>query len=126
MMKISNLFRFRAIWQTLSSLLRLRLSPEVDRDEDLAGGAAAVTEAAGMFPVEPPPPPTSCAARWASSRAVGLLLAAVVAAVAAASMKRSAEISSASDLLKRELIPLPNARPGDEAEGTLRQNRSGK
>ena len=123
MMKISNLFRFRAIWQTLSSLLRLRLSPEVDRDEDLAGGAAAVTEA-GMFPVEPPPP-TSCAARWASSRAVGLLLAAVVAAVAA-SMKRSAEISSASDLLKRELIPLPNARPGDEAEGTLRQNRSGK
>ena len=123
MMKISNRLRFRAIWQTLSSLLRLRLSPEVDRDEDLAGGAAAVTEA-GMFPVEPPPP-TSCAARWASSRAVGLLLAAVVAAVAA-SMKRSAEISSASDLLKRELIPLPNARPGDEAEGTLRQNRSGK
>ena len=125
MMKISNRLRFRAIWQTLSSLLRLRLSPEVDRDEDLAGGAA-VAEAAGMFPVEPPPPPTSCAARWASSRAVGLLLAAVVAAVAAASMKRSAEISSASDLLKRELIPLPNARPGDEAEGTLRQNRSGK
>ena len=124
MMKISNRLRFRAIWQTLSSLLRLRLSPEVDRDEDLAGGAAAVTEA-GMFPVEPPPPPTSCAARWASSRAVGLLLAAVVAAVAA-SMKLSAEISSASDLLKRELIPLPNARPGDEAEGTLRQNRSGK
>ena len=124
MVKISNRLRFRAIWQTLSSLLRLRLSPEVDRDEDLAGGAAAVTEA-GMFPVEPPPP-TSCAARWASSRAVGLLLAAVVAAAVAASMKRSAEISSASDLLKRELIPLPNARPGDEAEGTLRQNRSGK
>ena len=46
--------------------------------------------------------------------------------LAAASMKRSAEISSASDLLKRELIPLPNATPGDEAEGTLRQNRSGK
>ena len=69
-----------------------------------------------MFPVEPPP--TSCAARWASSRAVGLLLAAVVAAVAA-SMKLSEEISSASDLLKRELIPLPNARPGDEAEGIL-------
>ena len=124
MVKISNRLRFRAIWQTLSSLLRLRLSPEVDRDEDLAGGAAVVTEA-GMFPVEPPPP-TSCAARWASSRAVGLLLAAVVAAAVAASMKRSAEISSASDLLKRELIPLPNARPGDEAEGTLRQNRSGK
>ena len=123
MMKISNRLRFRAIWQTLSSLLRLRLSPEVDRDEDLAGGAAVAE--AGMFPVEPPPP-TSCAARWASSRAAELLLAAVVAAAAAASMKRSAEISSASDLLKRELIPLPNARPGDEAEGTLRQNRSGK
>ena len=75
-----------------------------------------------MFPVEPPP--TSCAARWASSRAVGLLLAAVAAP--AASMKLSAEISSASDLLKRELIPLPNARPGDEAEGTLQQNQSGK
>ena len=37
----------------------------------------------------------------------------------ASSMKLSVEISSASDLLKRELIPLPNARLGDEAEGTL-------
>ena len=28
--RFSHLFRLRAIWQTLSSLLRLRLRPEVD------------------------------------------------------------------------------------------------
>ena len=102
----NSLFRLRAIWQTLSSLLRLRLRPEAEVEDLLIAAFPAV--ATGMFPVEPPP--TSCAARRASSRD---------AALAAASMKLRVEISSARDLLKRELILLPNARVGDEAEGTL-------
>ena len=80
--------------------------------------APLVAAEAGIFPVEPPPTPPSAAApawaaRWASSRAAALL------AATAASMKLSVEISSASDLLKREFIPLPKAKLGDEAEGTL-------
>ena len=106
----NSLFRLRAIWQTLSSLLRLRLRPEAEVEDLLIAAFPAV--ATGMFPVEPPP--TSCAARRASSRDAALLLA-----LAAASMKLRVEISSARDLLKRELILLPNARVGDEAEGTL-------